>query len=113
MKKLTLTLLIVFASKFLFARIIANEFITEKQKQNIFQNEKGKSDNSTLLLCTATVTNTGYGEDCFGNSVSLTASCTETQATCSLAYSAAAACAYGKVQRGLAEILEPCSGPVE
>ena len=54
--------------------------------------------------CTVTASWTAPGEDCFGNPIEVTATCTSSAATCSQAYSQAGGCAYTKANLGVLEI---------
>lgn len=101
MQKLMLTLsLTVFVVFFSIAANLTNEnnnSINESQQTNTNQ-MAGNGD------CTVTASWTAQGEDCFGNPITVTGSCTSTALTCAQAYSQAGGCAYSIATLGVLQI---------
>lgn len=77
----------------------SNEFFVGQTKDNI---------NPVFLKddCSVTASSTSSGQDCFGNPISVTATCSSSASTCSQAYTQAGACAYGKAVMGVADIMD-------
>lgn len=101
MQKLMLTLSLIFC--FALCSAAATNNIERANCNQKISKSKNELSNS-ISECTVTASSTAHGEDCFGNPITVTGSCTSTAPTCTQAYSQAGACAYTVATLGIAQI---------
>lgn len=92
---------------FIFCIALYSKASTSSIEKSIDQTLKfknGKEPQGIKSECTVTASWTASGEDCFGNPITVTGTCTSTASNCTQAYNQAGACAFTVATLGLSQI---------